>query len=265
MNVCNFPGHSSVQNREIIQRAKRMVPDADEIRQRVETRLKKRAEFAMHLVMFVIFNGLAWVLYWPFMGQTFPWPAAVSLLWGAGLLGHGLETLSYSGRQSAAKERAVRGEMTELFGDDWQSTVSAEDYNKVRDDVETRFKRRMDFVMHAAMFLPINALAWMIWIAISHWEYSPWLPVAFTSLWGMGLAGHAVDTFFTTRQSAREQAIREEMEREWQHIQGVDKPKRKRKNDARLNQAKRLQLTSDGELLDIVDDESEVHANGKEQ
>jgi hypothetical protein len=246
-----------------------MVPDADEIRQRVEDRLKKRADFAIHLVMFLIFNTVAWVLYWPYMGQTFPWPAAVTLMWGAGLLGHGLETRAASGGQAAARGRAIRSEMEQLFGEDWQSNASAEDYKKVRDDVDTRFKQRLDFIMHAAMFVPLNALVWMIWSAISHWEYSPWLPVAFTSLWAMGLAGHAAQTFFTTRQSAREQAIREEMEREWQHIRGedkpdgADKPKRKPKNDARLNKAKRLQLTSDGELLDIVDDEP-IRANGKE-
>jgi len=239
-----------------------MYPDTDEIRKRVEQRMRKRADFAIHAIMFIILNVLAWLAWWPYASWAFPWPLIVSLLWGSGVLAHGIETRYESGGQSAAQERAIRSEMTQLYGDDWPSDASESDYHHVRADVEKRFKARMDFVVHAAMYVPFNALAWVIWFGLSHGEGSPWLPIAFSSLWGVGLAAHAVETFFTARQSVRETAIREEMEREWRHIHGEDKLKHKAKNDERLDKAQRLQLTSDGELLDIVDDDFQANKKG---
>src|SRR5262249_25147994 len=62
-------------------------PDGDveaQIRKRVELRMKERAEFAGHVVAFVMVNLMLWAI-WAFTSHGFPWPMFVTFGWGIGL------------------------------------------------------------------------------------------------------------------------------------------------------------------------------------
>ncbi len=82
-----------------------------EIRAKVEDRYNKRTEFVMHLVAYVFINigihmGLARLV-----GLEAPIPFLVTLLWGAGLVMHGVQVLFETGIWVHAQEKAIQREI----------------------------------------------------------------------------------------------------------------------------------------------------------
>lgn len=63
----------------------------DAIRELAVERLKKKADFRMHLLTFVMFNGM-FVLIWVMTGRHFFWPIIPMAAWGIGLIAHAVET-----------------------------------------------------------------------------------------------------------------------------------------------------------------------------
>jgi membrane protein required for beta-lactamase induction len=215
-----------------------------EIRRRVEQRLNKRKEFLIHLMVFAAINLGVWGVWWFFKG--IPWPLLLSLPWGAGLAAHFIDTYDQvSSSQAAARERAVRDEMQQIFGNDWNEDASEDDYRRTRQRVEKRFNKNKEFQMHLSVYIPINILVWLVWLVIGP-AGLPW--AALVSIgWGIGLVAHAVDAYLGA-DTAREKTIQREMARERDRMYGVEKAKRKRE---------RLALSDDGELVEIVEDEWE--------
>jgi serine/threonine protein kinase len=109
------------------------------IRRRVERPFKKRSEFYSHLVVYVMINLMLWGIFLfsgSFLktvldGQTaqaalsFPWPLIVMLGWGAGLVGHALDTFGTINREKAI-DREVERERQRLMD---QSLVSEKPKN----------------------------------------------------------------------------------------------------------------------------------------
>ena len=48
---------------------------------------KKRVEFRTHLMVYLVMNGVMWLIWW-FTGQGYPWPIWPTAGWGIGLLFH---------------------------------------------------------------------------------------------------------------------------------------------------------------------------------
>lgn len=88
----------------------------EEIRQRVEQRMKARQEFWIHLGIYVAVNLFLWVVFFiiPAMGgeNPFPWPIFVTGGWGIGIFSHAVETY-YKTNPSVQerRERAIQAEI----------------------------------------------------------------------------------------------------------------------------------------------------------
>jgi membrane protein required for beta-lactamase induction len=218
--------------------------DSDaEIRRRVEQRLNKRKEFLIHLMVFAAINLGVWGIWWLFT-QGIPWPLLLSLPWGAGLAAHFIDTYDQtSGARAATRERSVREEMQQIFGDAWSEEANEEDYQRTRRRVEKRFDKHREFLMHISVYIPINILVWLIWLVAGSAYGFPW-PSLVSLGWGIGLIAHAVGAYMGA-DTAREKTIQREIARERDRTYGVEKAKRKRE---------RLALSDDGELIEIEDE-----------
>lgn len=228
--------------------------DSDqEIRQRIEKRLAKRGEYLIHLPIFIAINLILWVIWLNFTPGIFPWPLVLTLPWGAGLLAHGIDTYEQtSGRRAAARERAISEELHELFGE--ESNASREDYARTRQRVTQRFTKNREFLMHLSVYIPINLLLWLLWAALTGASGFPF-PALVTLGWGVGVIGHAIDAYLGVS-STREKTIQREIARERERLYGDGPQKAKRKRD-------HLELSDDGELVEVVEDEWEEDEKAK--
>lgn len=57
-------------------------------------RLKKKAEFRMHVLIYALVNGMI-VLIWAMTGAGFFWPVFPLAGWGIGLVAHAVETFGH--------------------------------------------------------------------------------------------------------------------------------------------------------------------------
>lgn len=67
----------------------RVVPQED-LRGRALGRLKKKADFRIHLLIYVLVNGML-ILIWAMTGAAFFWPAFVLAGWGIGLVANAVD------------------------------------------------------------------------------------------------------------------------------------------------------------------------------
>lgn len=70
--------------------ADRVVPE-DDLRGRALSRLKKKADFRTHLLIYLLVNGVI-VLIWALTGSGFFWPLFVIAGWGIGLGANAVDT-----------------------------------------------------------------------------------------------------------------------------------------------------------------------------
>jgi serine/threonine protein kinase len=237
-------------------------------RKRIEARFKKRGEFIGHLVAYGVVNALLWFIFSATGGlsfisndadflqwMSFPWPMIVSLGWGAGLAAHLFETHFATGSRDERRYQAIRAELRRQYPDGW-GRVDRRELKKIRRRVEKPFKKRAEFFEHAAVYVLINAMLWLIYSfggslpdigeAVNVF---PW-PLLVSLGWGVGLAVNFAEMVTT---SGRERAIQRAIEQEYG---------RKRKNDEYVAEdddelldsrpARRVRLTEDGELTDSM-------------
>jgi hypothetical protein len=123
------------------------------------------------------------------------------------------------------------------------------DEKRIRQEIEKRFKEREGLVIHAGIFIIINAMLWLIYLA-SGGDGFPW-PLIVTLGWGSGMFAHVYDYYnkFGGGAQRREDAIQREIER-YRERYGYEKPK----NENRPH----LELTEDGEIEEVYDDSQSV-------
>jgi len=242
--------------------------DEASIRKRIEKQHNKRKEFITHLVVYGFINLMLWLIFiftsgestelgLPDFAASFPWPLIVSFGWGSGLVAHAIDTWAQTGSRVARLDRAVRNAMRAEYGEDWLNVASKAQYNKVQRRVEKPFKKRIEFIQHAAVYLCINLMLWAMFVFTTGASAElglpdfaaafPW-PLIVGLGWGAGLVAHAADTFMHGGFSAEayERKLQQEVERELQSLaeeEGLyEKPKRDRG----------IRLTEDGELTDSI-------------
>jgi len=246
-----------------------LVPYEDEntLRKRIEARFKKRGEFIGHLVAYGVVNAVLWIIFTgtggfafisddPQFGQwmQFPWPLIVSLGWGSGLAAHMFETYFATGSRDERRYQAIRTELRRQYPDGW-GRVDRRELKKIRRRVEKPIKKRVEFFEHAAVYLMINTMLWMIYIFGSNLPDIgelmteipfPW-PLIVSLGWGVGLAINFAEMLSS---AGRERAVQRAIEREYSG---------KRKNDeydlddvADSRPVRRVRLTEDGELTDSM-------------
>jgi hypothetical protein len=87
-----------------------MTEETATLRERAILRIKKKRDFAAHLLAYVLVNAFLVVL-WFATGHGFFWPVFPLLGWGIGLVFHGLDV--YRGEPSEAE---IDQEMARLQG-----------------------------------------------------------------------------------------------------------------------------------------------------
>ncbi|MBZ0287476.1 MAG: 2TM domain-containing protein [Anaerolineae bacterium] len=84
--------------------------DEQELRKRVEKRIKDLNEFWVHLAVFIAAMAGLWIFY-GFTGGDFPWPLIPMLGWGIGIVAHAATVYANSPARLAAHERRVQREV----------------------------------------------------------------------------------------------------------------------------------------------------------
>ena len=83
--------------------------DETELREQAVVRLKKKGDFKIHLLAYVLVNGsLAGI--WAMTGTTFFWPIFPILFWGIGLIFNAWDVY----RRQEPSEHEIRREMEHL-------------------------------------------------------------------------------------------------------------------------------------------------------
>ncbi len=230
------------------------IDEEQHIRQRIEKSYKKRGEFITHLVVFLVINALLVTIYLFSSGfdisglpgeiLAFPWPLIVALGWGSGLAAHAVETYFDTGARAAEQDRIVQAALRREHGDNWSGAVSKKEYSKIQHKALKPYKKRVELLEHAAVFVPINLMLWMIYLSGTIGGF-PW-PLIVTLGWGAGFAGHLADSYFGSdaRGASRERAVQREVERELLRSDSRPLEKPKREFGVRLNE--------DGELTDSI-------------
>jgi hypothetical protein len=92
------------------------VQNEDDLRARAVARVKAREDFRIHLLIYVLVNGLLWVI-WLLGGADVsqPWPIYPLLGWGIGLVAH---WYTVYGTNEQRREAEIEAEMRRLRGGD---------------------------------------------------------------------------------------------------------------------------------------------------
>ncbi|MBZ0286360.1 MAG: 2TM domain-containing protein [Anaerolineae bacterium] len=135
--------------------------------------------------------------------------------------------------------------------------MSEPNYDEIRNRVLQRFNKRKELFMHLAAYLLVNVVLWFFVltgfvhdIPVLNGIYEGLgilLPIAVSIGWGIGVFIHYLDYYYEAGGGAerRERAIAEAIEREKALRSEYEKPKRD----------PRMQLTEDGEIEEVLDDE----------
>ena len=139
--------------------------------------------------------------------------------------------------------------------------MSEPNYDEIRSRIQQRFNKRKELFMHLAAYVVVNLIVWVLWLTgiansipvLSNLYESLGilLPLLVTIGWGIGFFIHYLDYYYEAGGGAerRERAIQQAIEREVEMRNGgYEKPKRD----------PRMQLTEDGELEEVSDDEEDV-------
>lgn len=135
---------------------------------------------------------------------------------------------------------------------------------RVRRKIEKRLKERDEVRTHFAIYLMVNVLIWIIWFFTSNSDFMDFMSGASTEFpfpwavfvtfgWGIGMFAHYIDyrNKYGAGADKREAYIQQEIDRVKARQSSemyMDKPKRE----------SRMRLTEDGELEEVMDDESVV-------
>lgn len=123
-------------------------------------------------------------------------------------------------------------------------------------------KKRSEFMGHLTSYLVVNGGLWIAYFSSSRFSDNdfPW-PAMVTLFWGLGLIGHAADTWKHSPavKARNENMIQNEVEREKQRLGLYEKAKRSDLEKPKRAQPMRLtdegELASLDELLDAEDQE----------
>lgn len=133
---------------------------------------------------------------------------------------------------------------------------------RIRKHIEKMYEERKELIIHLLIFTTMNLIFWGMWAGdwlpqllqganlqeLAGLLDFPW-PVFITGGWGVGMVAHLLDYNQKYGRGAqeREARIQAEIERKRQREAGAD-------YDAKPKRDRRLRLTEDGELEEVVED-----------
>jgi len=118
------------------------------------------------------------------------------------------------------------------------------DENRVRKQIEKRYEERQGLIIHAVIFVMVNIAMWLVWY---YAQVDFPFPIIITMGWGSGMLAHFLTYYYKFGGGAakRDEAIEREIERYRERTGYYEKPKNER----------RVELTEDGEIEEIYEDE----------
>ncbi len=205
---------------------------------------------------------------------TLNYALVVALMWGTGLISHGIKVFYNSGQRLVSRRRDLKLALEARHGLDWPQTIDHRAYKKIRKQVDNRYNQRAEFFSHAISAVMVTAAVFIAWGPISDVLYEaslragdPWtivtdstIPMIFGMIMAVTVLIHAIVLLvnMVMGSHAKDRAIQREIERE-RDLAGLGPSSAKRKNDADLfydddeQKAKRsdsIRLTEDGELTE---------------
>jgi len=84
-------------------------PESEELRERAVKRLKKKSDFRVHLLIYLLFNAFL-VVVWAMTGASFFWPIFPIAGWGIGVVANAWDAYS----RDMPTESQISQEMTRL-------------------------------------------------------------------------------------------------------------------------------------------------------
>lgn len=121
----------------------------------------------------------------------------------------------------------------------------------IRQRIEKRYQERQGLIIHSVAFVLVNIMLFGIFFAANGGDIAgefPWPFIVFLG-WGIGMFSHFFNYYYKYGAGAQRQedAIQQEIERYKERSMAYEKPK----NDQRM----RLELTDDGEIMEVYDDD----------
>lgn len=279
------------------------------VRHRVNQRIQQRTWFFVHflayflvvVILFAIQPGVQAALAREFTNPVFVaenggyiapiatinFALVAALLWGAGILEHALSLFYMSGNRLEKRRQVILHELTTFHGENWQSTITARDYRRVRRRVNRRFDERRHFIGHFFWFIMASISAFAVWppmreALLEAPDVPPEVqnllaepnavPIIFILFFALTVLLHGLGLAisFLFGNEASERAVRAEIERERSRIERRESISQKRKNDLVVearqvydHKAKNnpydanppVRLTQDGEFTESFIDE----------
>ena len=124
---------------------------------------------------------------------------------------------------------------------------------EIRRQVKEKYDNRVGLFVHLAAYSAVNLFLWITYIGSG--GGFPW-PLFVTGGWGIGMVAHIAEYYYTYGAGAkkREAEVEAEVRRQMQLAQmRQDMADDEAFDDALPKQKRRLELTDDGELIDIAD------------
>jgi len=224
-----------------------------------------------------------------------PITPVIALIWGMGLLSHGLTTFYHSGSRWEARRRRLNRALTVRYGPDWIDHVDGRSYKRIRAQVNKPSDERLELLTHLVAVLTLIPAVQLLWppvqqVIVNFLRYANTdaagffntanVPAGFTVIMLITLAVHVlvvgVSTVFGGE--AQERLFQRELERERARVglPSLSGVAVKRKNDAddaddldgkpkrEGDQAGGVRLTADGELTDSFIDEMRRQQRGRQ-
>ncbi len=91
-------------------RSKAPLTPEEELRRKIEKRLKEQQEFRTHVVIYIMVNLMLWFI-WLVTGAGFPWPFFPMFGWGIGIVAHYMEYHQKYGAGAEKRERLIQQEL----------------------------------------------------------------------------------------------------------------------------------------------------------
>jgi len=224
-----------------------IAPLSDEaaLRRRVTRQIKKRREFYGHLL---IFGVMCMVFLALFTALGIPWVAGViALAWGSGVAAQAIDLYFDTGKRAAVRLAHMHQAYRDAYGPRWHEKATPQQLQAVRKRVDGPVEKRKEFYQHAAVYVCINLMLWLLYLSVMPGGFA-W-PAIVSGTWGLGLLSHANDTFSASRSK---KSIDREVERQRALIEEAQWDGEKPKNDfLEADDEAAMTVGPDGELVEI--------------
>ncbi len=221
------------------------LPQPEIVRRRLVKRRGEQVGLLMHAAAFAVVNAL--IIFGSLTDGDFGPGAFVPLLgWGAGLAAHAVHYAFQTKRATERLYNQFDDHMRDTYSLNWRGVVAPGEINDQWDCAKKRIMKWEALAIHAAVYLMINSMMWVIWADDGGFVW----PLIVHGAWGMGLLGHGLVTRYGKLSQLGSGGINAELAM----MQNLGSGQVKRKNVEREG----VRLTDEGEFTESMVNELEA-------